>query len=82
MSARLNTSNDDLSVPHVLDPSFDKATSTALWTQTARCYLRLLRLSFLQIGALIEAEAGTYIMSGRLITYDMTSMVRLSNFHV
>ncbi|KAH6635517.1 phosphotransferase [Chaetomium sp. MPI-SDFR-AT-0129] len=84
MSARLTTPNDDPSVTHVLNPDIDEATLEDIWGKAAACLIRLSRLTFPRIGALVEVEgegnvAGSYSIAGRPITHNLTDMVRLAN---
>ncbi|KAI1172339.1 phosphotransferase [Nemania sp. FL0916] len=79
LSGRLTTPNEDLSVTHVLNPSFDEVTLHGLWTQVARCYLQLSQLTFPRIGSLIEVDYGSFEVAGRPITHNMCNMDRLAN---
>ncbi|KAL3419901.1 phosphotransferase [Phlyctema vagabunda] len=79
MSARLNTPNDDPSIPHVLNPDVTEDTLDILWGQVARYYLQLSRMTFPRIGSVAATEKNSYSVVGRPITHNMTDMVRLAN---
>ena len=86
MSARLTTPNDDPSVTHVLSPDVAETTLMDLWDKAASCLVQLSRLTFPQIGALVEVEdeagkpdSSSYAIADRPVTHNMTDMVRLAN---
>ncbi|KAI5460752.1 phosphotransferase [Mariannaea sp. PMI_226] len=79
LSARLTRPSEDSSAPHVLDPNVSESTLEAIWSKVAHCMLRLSRITFPRIGALIKTKQGSYEVAGRPITHNMTDMVRLAN---
>lgn len=79
MSARLTAPDDDPNAQHVLNPNISEAKLDSRWGKTARCLLKLSRLKFPRIGALVAAEDGSYRIAGRPITHNMTDMARLAN---
>ncbi|GJC99508.1 phosphotransferase [Colletotrichum higginsianum] len=79
VSARLNRRSEDPSAPHVLDANISEAVLEVIWGKVAHCLLQLSCLTFPRIGSLVEADDGSYEVSGRPLTHNMTDMVRLAN---
>ncbi|POS74666.1 phosphotransferase [Diaporthe helianthi] len=79
MGQALEAPREDLNETAVLDPDISESKLKDLYFKIARCVLQLAQPTFPRIGSLAETGAGSYSVTGRPITLNMSNMVQLSN---
>ncbi|CZT05323.1 uncharacterized protein RAG0_11473 [Rhynchosporium agropyri] len=79
LSHALTTPGVDRSITHALDPNISQTTLEDLYLQVANIILEISPHKFPRIGSLLEANDGTFSVSGRPITQNMSDMLQLAN---
>lgn len=79
LSHALTTPSDDRSITHALDPKISQTTLEDLYLKVAKIILELSHHEFTRIGSLLEADDGSFSVSGRPLTQNMNDMLQLAN---
>ncbi|KAG4423946.1 hypothetical protein IFR04_002941 [Cadophora malorum] len=79
MGQPLETPRADLNDTAVLNPNLPDIELQSLYAKMAQCVLQLVQPTFPRIGALVETTPGSYDVTGRPVTMNMSNMAQLGN---